>query len=122
MGGENDSPPRELARFMREAAQAAVPKMNVWIIYRRDRFLRGTDDIPFLAHRYPGVRLTEPNEDYRHEHQNVRVENGVQFGDLPQFVDFRYTANVARGSTSRRSRRSRTGRRLRRASRSRPGL
>ncbi len=96
MGGENDSPPRELARFMREAAQAAVPKMNVWIIYRRDRFLRGTDDIPFLAHRYPGVRLTAPNEDYRHEHQNVRVENGVQFGDLPQFVDFRYTANVAR--------------------------
>jgi Peptidase family M28 len=96
MGGENDSPPRELARYLREAAQAAVPKMNVWIIYRRDRFLRGTDNIPFLAHRYPAVRLTEPNEDYRHEHQNVRVENGVQFGDLPEFVDFKYTANVAR--------------------------
>jgi hypothetical protein len=96
MGGENDSPPRELARFMREAAQAAVPQMNVWIIYRRDRFLRGTDNIQFLAHRYPAVRLSEPNEDYRHEHQNVRVENGVQFGDLPQFVDFNYTANVAR--------------------------
>jgi len=96
MGGENDSPPRQLARFVREAAQAAVPKMNVWIIYRRDRFLRGTDDGPFLDHRYPGLRMTEPNEDYRHEHQNVRVENGVQFGDLPQFVDFKYTANVAR--------------------------
>ncbi len=96
MGGENDTPPRELARFIREAAQSAVPKINVWIIYRRDRFLRGSDHLPFLDQRYPAVRLTEPNEDYRHEHQNVRVENGVQFGDLPQFVDFRYTANVAR--------------------------
>jgi hypothetical protein len=96
MGGENDSPPRQLARFVREAAQAAVPHMNVWIIYRRDRFLRGTDDGPFLDNRYPGLRMTEPNEDYRHEHQNVRVENGVQFGDLVQFVDFKYTANVAR--------------------------
>ena len=97
MGGENDSPPRELARFMREAAEAAVPQMNVWIIYRRDRFLRGSDNGPFLDQRYPAVRLTEPNEDYRHEHQNVRVENGVQFGDLPQFVDFNYTANVTQG-------------------------
>ena len=96
MGGENDSPPRELARFVREAAQAAIPKMNVWIIYRRDRFLRGTDDGPFLDQGYPGLRMTEPNEDYRHEHQDVRVENGVQFGDLPQFDDFDYIANVAR--------------------------
>jgi peptidase M28-like protein/fibronectin type III domain protein len=96
MGGENDTPPRELARFVREAAQAAIPKMNVWIIYRRDRFLRGTDDGPFLDQGYPGLRMTEPNEDYRHEHQDVRVENGVQFGDLPQFVDYRYVANVAR--------------------------
>ncbi len=96
MGGENDSPPRELARFVREAAQAAIPKMNVWIIYRRDRFLRGTDDGPFLDQGYPGLRLTEPNEDYRHEHQDVRVENGVQFGDLPQFVDYDYIANATR--------------------------
>jgi hypothetical protein len=96
MGGENDTPPRELARFVREAAQSAVPKMNVWIIYRRDRFLRGTDDGPFLDNGYPGLRMTEPNEDYRHEHQDVRVENGVQFGDLEQFVDYQYTANVAR--------------------------
>ena len=96
MGGENDSPPRELARFVREAAQAAIPKMNVWIIYRRDRFLRGTDDGPFLDQGYPGLRMTEPNEDYRHEHQDVRVENGVQFGDLEQFLDYDYIANVAR--------------------------
>jgi hypothetical protein len=100
MGGENDSPPRELARFVREAAQAAIPKMNVWIIYRRDRFLRGTDDGPFLDQGYPGLRMTEPNEDYRHEHQDVRVENGVQFGDLPQFLDYKYIANVARVNLS----------------------
>jgi hypothetical protein len=100
MGGENDSPPRELARFVREAARAAVPQMNVWIIYRRDRFLRGTDDGPFLDQGYPGLRMTEPNEDYRHEHQDVRVENGVQFGDLPQFVDFGYVANVGRVNLS----------------------
>ena len=95
MGGENDSPPRELARFVREAAQAAVPKMNVWIIYRRDRFLRGTDDGPFLDQGYPGLRMTEPNEDYRHEHQDVRDENGVEFGDRLKFVDFDYVADVA---------------------------
>ena len=100
MGGENDSPPRELARFVREAAQAAIPKMNVWIIYRRDRFLRGTDDGPFLDQGYPGLRMTEPNEDYRHEHQDVRVENGVQFGDLEQFLDYHYIANVARVNLS----------------------
>ena len=94
-GGENDSPPRELARFVREQAQRAVPNMNVWIIYRRDRYLRGTDDGPFLDNGYPGLRMTEPNEDYRHEHQDVRVENGVQFGDLPQFLDYDYIAHVA---------------------------
>jgi hypothetical protein len=96
MGGENDTPARELARFVRDAAEAAVPKLNVWIIYRRDRFLRGTDDGPFLDRGYPGLRMTEPNEDYRHEHQDVRVENGVQFGDLEQFLDYDYIANVAR--------------------------
>jgi hypothetical protein len=96
MGGENDTPARELARFIRDEAEPAVPTMNVWIIYRRDRFLRGSDHGPFLDNRYPAVRFTEPNEDFRHEHQNVRVENGVQFGDLEQFLDFDYIANVAR--------------------------
>jgi hypothetical protein len=70
--------------------------MNVWIIYRRDRFLRGSYHGPFLDQRYPAVRFTEPNEDFRHEHQNVRVENGVQFGDLEQYLDYDYIANVAR--------------------------
>jgi len=96
MGGENDTAARQLARFIRDEAEPAVPTMNVWIIYRRDRFLRGSDHGPFLDQRYPAVRFTEPNEDFRHEHQNVRVENGVQFGDLEQFLDYDYIANVAR--------------------------
>ena len=95
MGGENDSPARQLARFVREQAARAVPEMNVWIIYRRDRFLRASDHVPFLLNRYPADRFTEPNEDFRHEHQDVRVENGVQFGDLPQFLDYDYIAHVA---------------------------
>jgi hypothetical protein len=96
MGGENDSPARQLARFTEEEAERAVPNMNVWIIYRRDRFLRASDHVSFLDRRYPADRFTEPNEDYRHEHQDVRVENGVQFGDLPEFVDFDYVARVAK--------------------------
>jgi hypothetical protein len=64
--------------------------MNVWIIYRSDRFLRASDHVSFLSQRYPANRFTEPNEDYRHEHQDPRVENGVQFGDLVEFVDFGY--------------------------------
>jgi Fibronectin type III domain len=95
MGSENDSPARQLARFVREQAKQAVPEMNVWIIYRRDRFLRSSDHVPFLNNRYPADRFTEPNEDFRHEHQDVRVENGVQFGDLPQFLDYDYIAHVA---------------------------
>jgi hypothetical protein len=96
MGSENDSPARQLARFVKEEAERAVPNMNVWIIYRRDRFLRASDHVSFLDRRYPADRFTEPNEDFRHEHQNVRVENGVQFGDLPEFVDFDYVTRVAR--------------------------
>ena len=61
MGGENDTPARELARFIRDEAEPAVPTMNVWIIYRRDRFLRSSDHGPFLDNRYPAVRFTEPN-------------------------------------------------------------
>jgi hypothetical protein len=96
MGSENDSPARQLARFVEQHAERAVKDMDVWVIYRRDRFLRGSDHLPFLDRRYPAARFTEPNEDYRHEHQDVRVENGVQFGDLPEFVDFRYVARVAK--------------------------
>lgn len=96
VGGENDSPSRQLARFIKETSESLVPQMKVMMVYRRDRYGRGGDHIPFLERGYPAVRFTEVNEDFRHQHQNVRVENGVQYGDLPQFVDFAYVANVAR--------------------------
>jgi Zn-dependent M28 family amino/carboxypeptidase len=96
VGGENDSASRQLARFIKETATVYVPAMNVVMVYRRDRYLRGGDHIPFLERGFPAVRFTEPNEEYRHQHQNVRVDDGVQYGDLPQFVDFGYIANVAR--------------------------
>jgi Zn-dependent M28 family amino/carboxypeptidase len=95
-GGENDTPPRELARAIRDIAAAYVPSMNIRVIYRADRYLRGGDHLPFLERGYPAVRFTEPTEDYRHEHEDVRVENGVSYGDLPDFVDFGYVADVAR--------------------------
>src|SRR6266536_3890419 len=96
VGGENDSPSRQLARFIKEVGESNVPAMKVWMIYRRDRYGRGGDHQPFLERGYAAVRFTEPNENYQHQHQNVRIENGIQFGDLPQFDDFNYIANVAR--------------------------
>jgi hypothetical protein len=96
VGGENDSASRQLARFIKETGERYVPGMRVMMVYRRDRYLRGGDHIPFLERGFAAVRFTEPNEDYRHQHQNVRIENGVQYGDLPQFDDFNYIANVAR--------------------------
>ena len=95
VGGENDGPSRQLARFVRETGERYVKGMKVTLIYRRDRYLRGGDHIPFLERGYPAVRFTEPNEDYHHQHQNVRMEGGVQYGDLIQFVDFKYVARVA---------------------------
>jgi len=96
VGGENDSAPRQLARFIKEMGERYVPGMRVMMVYRRDRYLRGGDHIPFLERGFAAVRFTEPNEDYHHQHQNVRIENGVQYGDLPQFDDFNYIRSVAR--------------------------
>ncbi|MCA1638318.1 MAG: M28 family metallopeptidase [Acidobacteria bacterium] len=96
VGGENDSASRQLARFIKEMAEMYSPKFRVMMIYRRDRYGRGGDHIPFVERGFSAVRFTEPNEDYDHQHQNVRVENGKQYGDLPEFVDFEYVANVAR--------------------------
>jgi hypothetical protein len=96
VGGENDSPARQLARFVREVADNGATRGDVRVIYRRDRFLRGGDQIPFLEQGWPAARFTEPAEDFRHQHQDVRVENGVQIGDLPEFCDFDYIATVAR--------------------------
>jgi hypothetical protein len=97
VGGENDSPARQMARFVKSVAENSHTNMEIKIIYRRDRFGRGGDHISFLESGYrSSVRFTEVNEDFDHQHQNVRVENGEQIGDLPEFVDFKYIARVAR--------------------------
>ncbi len=96
LGGENDSPARELARFVTEVAGRKTSGMNVRIIYRLDRYLRGGDHTGFLAQGFPAARFTEPNENFAHQHQDVRVENGIQYGDLIEFLDFDYIARVAR--------------------------
>jgi hypothetical protein len=95
-GGENDSQSRQLARFIKETADIYSPKFGVKMVYRRDRYLRGGDHIPFLERGFTAVRFTEPNEDYDHQHQNVRTENGKFFGDTLEFVDFGYVASVTK--------------------------
>ena len=95
-GGESDSPSRQLARHVKEIGERYVPGFTVNIIQRRDRYLRGGDHIPFLERGYAALRFTEPNEDFRHQHQDLRSENGVPFGDLPEFVDPEYSAQVTR--------------------------
>lgn len=96
VGGENDSQSRQLARFIKETADIYSPSFGVMMIYRRDRYGRGGDHIPFLERGFSAVRFTEPNEDYDHQHQNVRTENGKFYGDTPEFVDFGYVARVTR--------------------------
>ncbi|MFG3706250.1 M20/M25/M40 family metallo-hydrolase [Micromonospora sp. NPDC047670] len=96
VGGENDSPSRQLARFVTDVADNDATGMRVRVIYRRDRYLRGSDHIPFLREGWPAGRFTEPHEDFAHQHQDVRVVDGRQYGDLPEFCDFAYIARVAR--------------------------
>jgi hypothetical protein len=96
VGGENDSASRQLARYVKEQSDRYLKNFHVWMIYRRDRYLRGGDHIPFLERGFTAARITEVDEDYTHQHQNVRTENGIFYGDTPEFVDFEYTANVCR--------------------------
>jgi len=96
LGGENDSPSRELARYLVQAARIYGTQVSPLLEFRRDRYLRGGDHISFNEAGFPAVRLTEFQENYAHQHQNVRAENGIEYGDLPKFVDFEYVANVAR--------------------------
>ncbi|GAB3183452.1 peptidase M28-like protein [Micromonospora palomenae] len=95
VGGENDSPSRQLARFVSDVAENGATGMRVRVIYRRDRYLRGSDHISFLREGWPAGRFTEPNEDFAHQHQDVRLVDGVQYGDLPEFCDFDYITRVA---------------------------
>src|SRR6185369_16154737 len=95
-GGELDSPSRNIARYMATLAERYLGNLRVRMIYRTDRYGRGGDQIPFLALGFPAVSVTEAREDYTHQHQDLRVENGVRYGDTIEFVDFDYLAQVAR--------------------------
>jgi hypothetical protein len=94
--GENDSLSRQLARAICDSQRRYVSPFGVTLVFRRDRYLRGGDQNSFTDRGYAAVRFTEMNEDWRHQHQNVRVRDGVSYGDLPQFVDFAYVADVTR--------------------------
>jgi hypothetical protein len=96
VGGENDGGSRQLGRFVQEVAPFELTGMNVRLIWRRDRYLRGTDSLSFQGQGYPAARISEPRENFNHEHQNTRVVNGVQLGDLIQYVDFDFVARVAK--------------------------
>ncbi len=96
VGGENDSPSRQLARFIREVGERYLNNFEVTLVFRRDRFGRGGDHIPFVQRGYPAVRFTEPNEDFTRQHQRIREENGIKYGDVVDMVDFGYIAQVAR--------------------------
>ncbi len=97
VGGENDSVSRELARYVREVAQTySFGQFMPKLMFRRDRYLRGGDHISFNEQGFAAVRFTEYREDFNHQHQTLRTENGIEFGDLPKFVNFDYVANVTR--------------------------
>jgi hypothetical protein len=96
VGGENDGKSRQLGRFVNDVAPFFLTGMNIRLIWRRDRYLRGSDHVSFQGQGYAAARFTEPRENFNHEHQNTQVVNGVQLGDLIQYVDFDYVARVTR--------------------------
>jgi hypothetical protein len=112
-GEENDSPSRELARYIYDVARQyasnfvprgaapihsahPAPAFQAKLVFRPDRYLRSGDHVSFNQQGYAAVRLTEYREDFTHQHQTPRTQNGLEYGDLPKFVDFDYVANVAR--------------------------
>ena len=87
---ENDGNARQLARYIKEVGERYVENLEIVMVYRNDRFLRGGDHTPYVQRGFAAVRFTEMNENYYHQHQDVRVENNIQYGDLPEFMDFEY--------------------------------
>ena len=90
LGLENDGPARQLARYVKETGEKYVKNIDIKLIYRNDRFLRGGDHTPFVNHGFTAVRLTDYYENYDHQHQDVRTENNKKYGDLIEFMDFDY--------------------------------
>jgi hypothetical protein len=96
LGGESDSGSRELARYIAEVGRTYDVLINAMLVFRPDRYLRGGDHSSFNQQGFSAVRLTEFREDFHHQHQNVRNENGIEYGDVPKFVDYQYVAYVTR--------------------------
>lgn len=96
LGGESDSGSRQLARYIAEVGRAYDAGVKPMLVFRLDRYLRGGDHSSFNQRGFAAVRFTEFREDFHHQHQNVRTENGVEYGDLAKFVDYDYVAHVAR--------------------------
>ena len=95
-GTENDGHARQFARYMKEVGERYVNQLDVKLIYRRDRYLRGGDHTPFSQQGFPAIRVTEMNENFHRQHQDLRTENGIEYGDTPEYVDYEYTQKVAR--------------------------
>jgi hypothetical protein len=94
INAENDSKSRQLARYIKEIGERYVDQMEVKLIYRSDRFLRGGDQTPFMRNGFTATRMSEMNENFYHQHENVRIEDGIHYGDLPEFMDFEYLRKV----------------------------
>ena len=92
---ENDGPHRQLARYVKDVGEMYVENIEAVVIYRQDRFGRGGDHTSFLDQNFTSVRLTAMHEDFTQQHQDVRVEDGVQYGDLEEFLDYDYIQKVA---------------------------
>ncbi|WP_332020336.1 M28 family metallopeptidase [Kaistella sp.] len=90
LGLENDGAARQLARYVKETGEKYVKNIDIKLIYRNDRFLRGGDHTPFVNHGFTAVRLTDYYENYDHQHQDIRTENNKKYGDLIEFMDFDY--------------------------------
>lgn len=92
---DNDSPSRQLARYIKSVTNQYVEQLDIKLVYRNDRFLRGGDHTPFSQNGFTAIRFCEMNENFDHQHQTVRKENNIQYGDLPEFMDFEYMKKVA---------------------------
>ena len=92
---DNDSPSRLLARYIKTTTDQYVDQLEINLVYRNDRFLRGGDHTPFSQNGFTAIRFCEMNENHDHQHQDLRTENNTKYGDLPEFMDFEYLRKIA---------------------------
>ncbi|MCC5935857.1 MAG: M28 family metallopeptidase [Lunatimonas sp.] len=88
--GENDSKSRQLARYIKDVGERYVDQLEIKLIYRNDRFMRGGDHTPFARQGFTAIRLCEFNENYYQQHQDLRTENGAEYGDVAEHIDYEY--------------------------------